>query len=265
MRKKCIRVLLAVSTIFIMLLPFSIISFGYSAEDSTPKVDTSKKIYDYADLLSDSEEKDLRKNVMDYIEETNFDMVIVTISENNKSSAMAYADDFYDYNKFGIGDSHDGILFLIDMDNRKMWISTTGTAIQVYNSRIDSILDDCTPSIKNENYFECANQFIKSSKRAYTSEKTSYWIVGFSIIIVSSLLVPTIFCIVKKMKHKAVKLAKNADTYLDRVSIKITHSSDRFIRSHTSRTPRSTSSSSGGGGTHIGSSGISHGGGGRSF
>ena len=231
---------------------------------NTPYVDADEKIYDFADLFTNSEEEKLYKNVKAFIEKNNIDMAIVTIDYNNKNSSMAYADDFYDYNDFGIGKNYDGILFLIDMDNRKMWISTTGSAIQTFESDINSILDDCYSYISNEKYFDCANTFINSAQNTITSAKFMGWVIGFVIAIIVSLLIPTIFCLVNKAKHKAIKLATHADTYLDKNSITITNSNDIFVRTHTSRVAKASSSSSGGR-SHSGSSGISHGGGGRSF
>lgn len=232
--------------------------------NGTPSVDSSEKVYDYADLFDNDEEDDLFNKINDFIDTYNIDMVIVTINENNKSSSMAYADDFYDYNDFGIGDKKNGILFLIDMDNRKIWISTTGDAIKIYKSYIDPILDDCYDYVKAEEYYDCALAFIKSSGKSYKKYKNSGWISGFVIAGIVSILIPTVFCLYKKSKHKAVKLAKNADSYLDRSTFKITMSNDRFSHSHVSKIPR-VSSSSGSGGSHSGSSGTSHGGGGRSF
>lgn len=240
----------------------------------TPKVDASKKIYDYANLLSDDEEKELFNKIENFIDEYNMDLVIVTINDNNKSSSMAYADDFYDYNDFGIGDKNDGILFLIDMDYRKMWISTTGNAINIYDSYIDSILDDCYSYITNKNYYKCAITFINSSVDSYEKYVDLYekhkrfkWIFGFVLACIVSLIIPTVFCLYKKSKHKAIKLATDADTYLIKSSFHLTKSEDKFSHSHTSKIHKSTSSGSGSGsgGTHIGSSGVSHGGGGRSF
>lgn len=233
--------------------------------ENTPYVNADEKIYDFADLFTDSEEENLYNNVLQFINKNNIDMVIVTINENTKNSSMAYADDFYDYNDFGIGNENDGILFLIDMDNRKMWISTTGKAIEIYDSHIDSILDDCYSYISNEKYYDCANTFISSSQSTYNQDIYMGWIIGFTIAIIVSLLIPTIFCCIKKAKHKAIKLASNADSYLDKSSIVITNSKDTFVRTHTSRIARASSSSSGSGSSHSGSSGVSHGGGGRSF
>lgn len=232
--------------------------------EQTPYVDADEKVYDFADLFTDDEESKLYKSIKNYISETNMDMVIVTIDENNKSSSMAYADDFYDYNDFGVGNNYDGILFLIDMDEKEMWISTTGKAISLYESEIDYILDNCYEYISNEEYYNCADTFITDSLDEYVSSKYAGWFFGFLFAIIASVLVPTIFCLVQKAKHKAIKLATNADSYLDKGSVIITDSKDTFVRTHTSRVAKS-SSSSGGGGSHSGSSGISHGGGGRSF
>lgn len=232
--------------------------------NGTPKVDSSEKIYDYADLFDDNEEEDLFDRVNDFIDKYNIDMVIVTINVNNKSSSMAYADDFYDYNDFGIGNKNDGILFLIDMDKRKIWISTTGNAIKIYKSYIDPILDDCYGYVRAGEYYDCALAFIKSSGKSYNKHERSGWVAGFMVAGILSISIPTIFCLYKKSKHKAVKLAKDANTYLDRSTFQITRSNDRFSHSHVSKVAKS-SSSGGSGGSHRGSSGTRHGGGGRSF
>ena len=232
--------------------------------ENTPYVDASEKVYDYADLFTSSEEKDLYDNIQNFIEEANMDMAIVTIDDNNKSSSEAYADDFYDYNDFGIGNEYDGILFLIDMDNRNMWISTTGKAIDLFQSDVESILDSCYTYISSEDYYNCGLTFINSTNDSYKGSIAAGWIIGFGLAIIISLIIPTVFCLVKKSKHKAIKLADDADSYLDKSSISITNSQDIFVRTHTTKIAKPTDTG-GSGGSHSGSSGISHGGGGRSF
>ena len=255
----------------------------------TPKVDESEKIYDFADLLSDDEEVLLLADIQDYIEEYDMDMVVVTINNNNKSSATAYADDFYDYNYFGIGDTRDGSLLLIDMDNRDVWISTTGKAILVYDdARIDKMLDYIAPNLTSRNYKGAVDNYIKyasnyaslgipsSNKDYYINEngeyvknlKKSNEIMQDIISSVMFSIIPTIiFILIGIYGHKNVKKASKANYYLKNDSVKLTDNRDVFLHSNTTKVRIESSSGgySGGSSTHHSSSGSSHGGGGRHF
>jgi uncharacterized membrane protein YgcG len=127
---------------------------------STPLVDSSEKIYDFAGKFSSSEEKRLYKLVSKYIDTYNMDMVIVTINDNPKESATACGQDFYDYNTFGISDSHDGILLLYDFYYNRVSIVTTGKANRMYgSSRIKALKKVIADNIKT-GYYEAAVSFI---------------------------------------------------------------------------------------------------------
>ncbi len=253
---------------------------------NTPKVDEIEKIYDFANLFTNSQEKYLYDSAKEFIDSYNLDMVIVTINNNNKKSTQAYADDFYDYNYFGKNTTCDGILFLIDMDNRKMWISTTGQAIRIFDdARINSILDDAYNYISSSKYYECANAFINSSSKyaakgvapsnqnttidengdyvQVPQKRTISWLVVIGI----SGLITLVIVLILASKHKTIKKATSAKTYIVNNSFSLTAKLDKFLTTHTTSryTPRDTGGSSGGSSTHSGSSGISHGGGGRSF
>lgn len=253
---------------------------------STPKVDASEKIYDFANLFTTAEETNLYNLTNNFITTYNMDIVIVTINSNNKSSAMVYADDFYDYNDFGIGSTFDGLLFLIDMDTREMWISTTGKAILIYNDyRIDNILDKTYTYIKSQKYFECAKSFITSASsyalqgipsynKDYIIDEDGDYVKNTSkslndfplfFVIIISFIISTIYVFFARSKHKTIKKATEAKQYLIRNSINITKKEDKFINSHVSKVYDPPSSSSSGSSTHRSSSGRSHGGGGRRF
>ena len=250
---------------------------------NTPSVDESEKIYDFADLFTDDEEEELYNEVIDYIEKYNMDFAIVTINDNNKGSAMKYSDDFYDYNNFGINKTNDGILFLIDMDTRNYYVSTTGEAIRVYNdSRIDSILDYAEYNMRNGNYFGTAKNVIfkatvfasdgipSGNKNSYINEHGDIVYVkkiNISASLIASSIITLIVMLILIKRNKMIKKAITADQYISK-ALNLTEKSDNFISTHTSVTTINTSSGSHGGGgssTHIGSSGISHGGGGRGF
>lgn len=240
------------------------------AKANTPVVDATKKIYDYANLITKDEEEVLYNKVQEFINKYDMDMAIVTINSNPKSSSMAYADDFYDYNNFGKGTNKTGLLFLIDMQNRNMWISTTGDAINIYtDSRINTILDYTYDKISNEDYNGCAEQFIdKASYFANKGLTGGSKVVTVPKMICNSLifagLVTIVFICIGLATHRKPKKKKEASNYITQ-PLKLSNKLDTFLDKHVSKVKIETSSSLGGSSTHSGSSGTSHGGGGRSF
>lgn len=213
----------------------------------------------------------------DFINTYNLDMAIVTINKNNKSSSEAYADDFYDYNDFGIVSDHTGVLFLIDMDTREMWISTTGKAISMYtDARIDNILDECYYYISDEKYYFTANAFISEANRYANKGIPSGTEVEMEFEFIPVVVTGAFFCFIfslifvlfNKAKHTTIHKATEAGHYLVKNSFVVTDSKDVFVSTHTNKIYDPPSSSSSGGGrssTHRSSSGRSHGGGGRRF
>lgn len=249
---------------------------------NTPAVDASEKVYDFADLLTPSEEKQIYNRVQKFIEKTDFDLAIVTISENNKSSAMEYADDFYDYNDFGMDSEYSGILFLVDMDTRESYMSSTGKAISMYSDyRIDTTLDAIYQEFSNGNYVNGITKFVtiienydtiglpsnKDSKYAIRDDGEVYRKFPWLIVLGVPSAITAIVIGILIHKNKLVRVATSSREYLDKDSLKIKTLSDRLISTNTVAIPISTSSggSSGGSSHHSGSSGRSHGGGGHRF
>lgn len=234
--------------------------------------DTTQKVYDYAQVLTATQEADLKRSIDLYIANNNMDMALVTVKYHNKNNTMNYADDFYDYNGFGIGPNYDGIIFVIDFTfgYTDIWMSTTGTAIDVYtDTRIDSILDSVANK-KNDGYYEMLNVFVEKANYyagqgipTYENYNDNY--INWKNIIIISLIIPTIIIIILILKNKMVKASTTAGIYLLKDSVLINKRNDKFITTHTTsvRINDSSSSSGGGSSTHRSSSGRSHGGGGR--
>lgn len=241
---------------------------------NTPSVDASEKVYDFANLLTDSEEKDIYYQVQDFIMEHDMDLAIVTIDSNNKRSQVEYADDFYDYNDFGIGSSRDGVLFLIDMQYRQIYMSTTGDAIQMYSDyRIDQIMNAIYQYMTDTDYFNGISNFIDELSY-YASvgypemDEASRLSVGqclkYGAII--SAIATFIIMLVLVNKNKLVRPATTAREYLDKESVVVNNYGDIFMGSNTVKHKiEHSSSSSGGSSTHSSSSGSSHGGVGHGF
>lgn len=251
---------------------------------NTPAVDSSEKVYDFAELLTLSEEEKLYHQVEQFMDSANLDLAIVTISENNKLNAREYADDFYDYNGFGTDSEHSGVLFLVDMDTREIYMSTTGKAISLYSDyRIDMTLDAISQEFSNQNYYQGITKFVTILKNYDTiglpSNKDSKYAIGddgevyrefpWLIVLGVPFAITAIVIGVMIHKNKLVRVATSSREYLDKDSLKINTVSDRLIFTNTVAVPRSTgssgSSSGGGSSRHSGSSGRSHGGGGHRF
>lgn len=126
---------------------------------STPAINVDEKIYDFADILTNKDEEKLYKQVNNFITKTNIDCVIVTINSNVKNSTKDYAHDFYNYNNF----SNDGILLLLDMSNRSIYVATNGYAYELFpDSRLQPMLKSVFTKVKSERYYEACNNFITS-------------------------------------------------------------------------------------------------------
>ena len=235
---------------------------------STPAVDATEKIYDFAELFSDNEEKKLYNEVSDYISKHNIDLSIVTIDYNNKHNSESYADDFYDYNDFGKGNNRNGILVLIDMYNRQIYISTTGSAINNYtDKKIDYILDKVYKYLTDKEYYDGISETIDLLDIYYSKSLGIVQDTGKRVLysFIGGLIITLIVMLILIRKNKLVRQATTARENLDKESAVVNNMGDVFIGSNTVKHHIDHSSSSGGSSTHSGSSGGSHGGGGHGF
>ncbi len=250
----------------------------------TPRVDASEKIYDFAEIISEEEETELKGKIDSYISKTNMDMVILTTDlELNDYELEDYAADFYDYNDFGINyEGYSGIILIINMNsfNRFFNVFTFGDAQLYYDyDRCEIILDYIFDDIKEGLYYNGFTKYIEKSETIFERGKVEGleiddngyvhvvyvyhipWIVAFFIAGIATLVIMLILI----KKNKMVKKETQASVYTDKGSIVYKNKVDKFLRSHTSTYVISSSSSSGGShssSSHSGSSGGGHGGGG---
>lgn len=240
------------------------------------------RMVDMADLLSDSEEKELQNQLDEISERQKVDVVVVTVDSLGSKSPMDYADDFYDYNGYGFGDKKDGILLLLSMEERDWYITTTGYGITaITDAGLDYISDKFVSYLSDgeyadgfEVYAELCDEFITQAKTGKPYDVNNMPKEPFKvfpkIIIAFGIGFAVAFVVTMMMKGqlKSVRRQAAADSYVKQGSMVITDSRDLYLYRTVSRTARpKDSSSSGGGGssTHSSSSGSSHGGGGGKF
>ena len=90
---------------------------------NTYAVNSSEKIYDFANYLSEEEEVNLYTYANEYISQTGYDIVILTVDNLGNLNPYDYMYSFYDYNSF----DRNGIIMLVykNGDNDDVYIGTT--------------------------------------------------------------------------------------------------------------------------------------------
>jgi len=252
---------------------------------------TGQKVYDDAGLFTSAQINRLEQMCIEKAGETETDFIIVTTNSTNGKSSMDYAEDFYMAHDFGYDTLHgDGVILLINMEDREVWMSTSGKAISyLSDTRIDNIISAVTAKLSSGSYYDGCTVFLTKTANYMTylpssadavegdgdtmtvhdaaslSEKLAYyWPVKVGIAAALALLVT----ILLRLQNKP-KMAVGSTSYMHNNKYKITHQRDQYIRTTRVRHSKSTSSGSHGGSSgsssHSGSGGHSFGGGGGKF
>lgn len=243
-------------------------------------------VFDDANLFTQEEKTSIDADVNNLSDSYNMDIVVVTTNDAMGKTSREYADDYFDYGDFGVGENHDGILFLIDIDNRETYISTSGIGIRyLTDERIESILNTVFDSGLTEgDYYGATMGFLRGTKsfleRGIQSDQynapekvvTKNRLTSSDVIIsiIGGFATGGIFYFVTKSRYK-MKNPRNTYSYKANSLINLNSKEDKLINTYVTHRmipkPTNTSSSSTGGRstTHKSSSGRSHGGGGRKF
>ena len=285
-----------IATIIIMLMVIAVTSIPNII---LPVWGAEQRVFDDAGLFTNQEKTTLEDHVADAIKTTHMDVVVVTTDNAGGKSAMEYADDYFDQGGFGTGTKKSGILYLIDMDNRELYISTKGDTIRlITDSRVESMLDDAYGFVTNENYSDSVISVVdnieeyfktgyESGQYNYDSEtgaisyrKTLRWYEVLIAIAVATTVALSYCLSIKKqyaMKSEKRQASGYNLAYRALASFAFVAVADQLLDKHVSQRiiprnmggPGGTGSSGGGfsgrSTTHSSGGGSTHGGGGRSF
>ena len=268
--------------LFIVMMVVKNVNRNYLRHNSM--CETTKRVFDYADLLTKEEEVKLEQLIARAEDEAGADIVIVNLNESLEEFAnqyssyapissytMIFADEFYEQHVFGYNEPYgDGVIYV---DNRYReadgymytWMGTTGKVEDIYSSEmIDDLLYETEEYLDSDTYkaYEVfVEGFVKDIKKEEGMQfifTPAYLFMGFFVCLV--------FLIVTKGQ-------KNNVTTTEKTFLGYQHMNearDEYInKSVTSRLIQTSSSGgssgrrSGGGGHHRSRSGRSHGGGGR--
>lgn len=259
--------------VLVMLL-FMIGAAPVYASDALPRV------VDIADLLTDEEEAALTETLDEISERQQADVVVVTVDSLEGATAMAYADDYYDYNGYGFGADRDGILFLVSIGERDWHISVRGRGITAFtDAGLDYITEQFLSDLSDGRYAAAFDTYARQCDDFLTQAATGEpydvdnlpkgefpAVVMFLFELAISFVIALIVTGVMRLQLKSVGSESAADNYVKQGSMKLTRETDLFLYRYVERSEKpKEESSKGGSTTHTSSSGATHGGKGGKF
>lgn len=236
-------------------------------------------IVDDADVLSDEQENMLRQKLNEISNRQKFAVAIVIVDTFGSKTPMNFADDFYDYNGYGVelSENRDGAILAFSMSH-KWYISTCGYGIEaITDAGRERMADLFKPYLKDKEYYSACDKFADLCDDYVTEARngTAYdvghlpklpfpFMKRLGIAIIAGLLIAFIIVTIMKSKLTTVKAQDSAVDYTKEGSMVVNESRDMFLYSHVSKTEKAKDSD-GGSSTHTSSSGSTHGGGGGSW
>lgn len=248
------------------------------------------QVVDDADILNDSEESSLTELVEELELSSKWDVMVVSTADAGGLTSERYAEEWFD--QYTTKD--DGVICLIDMDNREIMMRTFGEAIYyLTDSRVDEILDNAWNEVSNGAYSESFESMIKGIGDAlqrgipdgqYTYDEDTKQVVGAygekkritlwegMLAVVAALAAGgiTIGTVVGKYR---LKWGGYQYSCRENSNIELTEKRDTFVNQIVTHRKIPKESSGGGSGrsggsrstTHVGAGGRRSGGGGRKF
>jgi len=239
-----------------------------------PFVFAQERVIDNAGLLGLQEKTRLLEFIASIASTYNFDLVIVTEKNIGASNPMNYADDFFDNNGYGLGQNHDGCLFLLVTESRDYWFSTSGRGIKILNSAAgDKLESNVVKLLREGSYYNAFrifllnwNEFLALEAKGRSYNFFYQWNAVLVLIVwVLALAIGFIIVQVWKKRMNTALPQTQAAAYMVPGSLAFTEKKDSFLYSTITRVKIESQSGSSGGGVHTGSSGSSHGGRGGNY
>ncbi|MDO4961343.1 MAG: YARHG domain-containing protein [Eubacteriales bacterium] len=121
-------------------------------------------LFDTGSLFTAPQKDEIERTLDDVADKTKLDAVIVTTNGFSGKTAQAYADDIYDNANFRA----DGVLLVLNMSDRELYISTSGLAIRyITDNKLNVLQDNIIAEIQNGNNAGAASAFAEGILNAY--------------------------------------------------------------------------------------------------
>lgn len=262
-------------TAIAVLLVIYLILFGLNRATSGEYVRKnnrapSERVYDYANVLSDSEERKLEELIAMREDQIGCDIVLVTLNEPLREFAErysghslsedeyvgAYADAFFDEYAYGYNKPYGDCCVFVSNWNRSEsrygyaynWLLTNGRATdEITDSMMDRVIDDVGAKVKEDPY-EAYKTYVNDIYRYMSGYGLAAEKISFPMIVVIALVISVIYLLVHLSMNKGRRTTLS-NTYVNGGNPKINQMQDLFLtRNVTTRKIQTSSGKSGGGG-----------------
>ena len=273
--KKRLSALLA----FLLLLCFTSITLAVSKQAPPPKAQTQEqgigadRVIDEADILTDSEEKELDAKIATIEQSHKVRILIGTMKSTDGTPLGKIANNVVDQSPADNGT----IVLLLSMKERDWYISTDNKmrARITDGKGVDYLAGEFLPDLKENKYDAAFTTFAATTDEMLTyyekegepyDPANAFNLMAFGIALACALILGgTIYYVLYEYESN-VTFAAEADAYLNHDSFRLTQDEDNFLYTTvTRRTKEKKESSSSGSNVSTSSSDSSHGGGGGKF
>lgn len=234
-------------------------------ERTNTDCDTTERVFDYADKLTDEQEDKLRTLIQKREKQIGCDIILVTMNEPIEGDIRDYTDVFVESHKFGYNKAYgDSICYLDNWHDGYTWLSTSGKAEAAYSNAMINTLINGVTAITNKDPSGAYTHYVNTVYKQMSGRGNFSGILTYPIILILSLLISGIYVFTGIMNSKTGRTT-TVNQYVTGGKGDMAIQTDDFLTKNVTRRRISTSSGSntrGGGGHHVSSGGRSHGGGG---
>ncbi|MCD8018321.1 MAG: TPM domain-containing protein [Clostridiales bacterium] len=230
---------------------------------------TDERVFDNADVLTDSEEERLRNLIAKKEKVIGADIVLVTIRDssiNDYYSIREYAQNYYEENLFGWNEANgDGVIYVDNWATGYCWMCTTGRAAEKLDDNTIQYIIDRTNDIVNSYPFRAYRTMVRETASEMQNLNLFHFHVKNIWLLLVALVITVAVVVINLMNNKG-ETTTNRSTYVPEGGVKMNERQDFFLRSHVHRVRIERDHGSGGGhggGGAIGGTGGHGGGGGR--
>ncbi|MDO4393743.1 MAG: TPM domain-containing protein [Bacillota bacterium] len=237
--RKMISIIAAVFMLVVLAVP--------AFADTTSKVSANDLvIIDKAELFSKSQERSLQEQMTGLCEYG--DTIVYTMDKNATSTASA-ADAML--RKYG----NDGMVFVIDMDNREIYLFTTYDGLTAGHCK--SITDNVFKYASDGDYFTCAKTALEQSQTVLAGQRIAQpmkYINNALLAVIVAMIINFIWMATTSRKSRAssYEVAGNVKSKFSIKNSNLRVTGTRVVHVDLSDLSGGDSSSGGGGGGHGG-------------